>query len=173
MAPEQSIDVFDALQTSSRELNAALAGISESQAAASPAPGRWSVLECLEHVVTVEERFLGRLEQAERTSPQTADKDREAQLSAMAASRAKRAEAPEPARPSGRFTNLAEALHEFNAVRTRSLRFVQDHAADLYSLSAEHPRFGHLNGAELLLIVAGHAQRHADQIREVTATLAR
>jgi hypothetical protein len=41
---------------------AAVAGITETQAAARPDPERWSVLDCVEHVTAVEERFLGWLE---------------------------------------------------------------------------------------------------------------
>ena len=44
--------------------------------------------------------------------------------------------------------------------------------SDLYSVSIEHARFGVMNGVELLHTIAGHARRHAEQIREVRANLA-
>jgi hypothetical protein len=50
---------------------------------------------------------------------------------------------------------------------------VRPRATDLYSLAAEHPRFGPRNGLEMLLIISGHAQRHAEQIRETKAAVAK
>jgi uncharacterized damage-inducible protein DinB len=173
MAPEERSEIVQTLENSRQELNAAVKSVSESQASASPGAGRWSVLECLEHVTAVEERFLQRLEQAERTAAPRSDKQREAELSALVTDRAQRAQAPEPVRPAGRFTSAAQALQQFNAVRTRTIQFADERAADLYSLAADHPRFGPRNGIEMLLILAGHAQRHAEQIREATAAVGR
>jgi uncharacterized damage-inducible protein DinB len=173
MAAEVRSEIVQALEHSREELNAAVIGVSESQAAASPGAERWSVLECLEHITAVEERFLRRLEQAARTAAPRSDKQREAELAALVADRAQRAQAPEPVRPAGRFTSMAQALEHFNAVRTRTIRFAEERATDLYSLAAEHPRFGPRNGLEMLLIISGHAQRHAEQIREAKATVAK
>ena len=89
---------------------------------------------------------------------------------AMIPDRSVRAKAPDPTLPTGRWT-LAEAIDEFNARRSRSIRFAEEHCDDLYSLATEHPRFGPMNGVELLIITAGHAQRHAEQIRETRAAL--
>jgi len=54
------------LEDSRKVFHEAAAGISESQASTSPGEGRWSVLQCTEHVTIVEERFLGFLENAGR-----------------------------------------------------------------------------------------------------------
>jgi DinB superfamily len=172
MAPEERSELVNTLENSREEFNTAASGISESQARVSPEAGRWSVLQCVEHVTIVEERFLSRLEGAGRTAAPPVNKEREAHLAARVINRTERAEAPEPVRPAGRFTSLAEALAGFNAARTRTVRFAEAQGAGIYSLASEHPRFGPLNGAELLVIMAGHARRHAEQIREVRAALA-
>jgi len=52
-----------------------------------------------------------------------------------------------------------------------TLQFARERAADLYMIASVHPAFGPLNGVEALMIIAGHAQRHAEQIREVRAAL--
>ena len=170
MAKERS-ELVQTLENSREEFNAAAGGISELQASVRAEPGRWSVLECVEHVTIVEERFLSRLEGAGQTATPPADKQREADLAARVTNRAERAQAPEPVRPSGRFSSLAEALDGFNAARTRTVQFAEGQGNAVYSLASEHPRFGPLNGAELLIIMAGHARRHAAQIREVRAAL--
>lgn len=171
MAPEERSEIAGILEHSREDFNAAVAGCSETQASTRPEPGRWSVLECVEHVTVVEQIFLGRLEGAERKDGLTIDKQREVDLLARVVSRENRAQAPDPVQPTGRFTSLAEALEQFNAARTRTMRVAADRAADLYGLASEHPRFGPLNGTELLVIIAGHARRHAAQIREIKAAL--
>ena len=168
MAPQERIDIVQVLEDGRREFNAA-AAVPESLASACPEPGRWSVLECVEHVGTVEDRFLGWLQNAKRMESPRVDPEREADLAVRVRDRTNRVEAPQVVRPAGRFTSLAEALAYFNAARSRTIQFAEERAADLYSLAADHPRFGALNGVELLVLMAGHALRHADQIREIKA----
>lgn len=171
MAPEGRSEIVQKLEDTRRELNAAVESLSDTHAAAKPGADRWSVIECLEHVTAVEERFLKRLQDAERLDAPRSDKQRETELSAMVTNRSRRAEAPVPVRPVGRFTSVVEALQHFNNVRDNTIRFAEERAADLYSLAADHPRFGPRNGVEMLLILAGHAQRHAEQIREARAAV--
>ena len=154
----------------------AAAEVSEAQAKLSPAPGRWSVLDCVEHIVFVEGRFLGWLQNPETqpAPPPPAppiDKQREVQILSRVASRANRVQAPEAVHPAGRFATLAEALEQFHAVRARSIAFAESRGADLYSLAARHPFFGPLNGAEVMLLMAAHSRRHAAQIDEVRSAL--
>jgi hypothetical protein len=130
------------------------------------------VLECVEHVVLAEERFLGWLEKGTEVETAEVNPEKEAQLAAAVTNRVNRAQAPEAAQPKGRFNSLAEGLAAFDATRNRSVQFVQQRGAKLYQLIAEHPRFGPMNGAEFVQIIAGHARRHAEQMREVRASLA-
>lgn len=171
MAPETRSEILQMLEDSRQEFNDSVAGLSEAQAQASPAAGRWSVLQCVEHVTVVEERFLGRLEQAPLLPEPRVDQQKEADLIARIPNRSARAEAPEAVWPAGRFPTLAEALAQFNAGRARTLRFAEQRAADLHSLATEHARFGPMNGIEMLLIIAGHGRRHAAQIRETREAL--
>jgi len=171
MAPEERSEIVQVLEDSRKVFNDAAGGLSESQASTSPAEGRWSVLQCVEHVTTVEERFLGFLEQAGRLDSPVIDSNKEADLMARVTDRTARAMAPEPVRPSGRFNSLAEAVAGFNAARTRTISYATERAAELSAMACQHPRFGPMNGRELCMIIAGHARRHAEQIREVRAAL--
>src|SRR5215813_1766512 len=105
MTPEQRTDLVEALEKSRQEFQAAAADVSEEHARAKPEPGRWSVLECVEHVTVVEERFLGRLEAAPRLESPRVDKEKEAELAVRVPNRPTKAEAPEPVRPTGRFSS--------------------------------------------------------------------
>lgn len=171
MAPEVRKEIVQVLENSRREFTEAAGGLTDGQAGLCPETGRWSVLECIEHVTIVEGRFLGWLEQAKHLPTATVDRDKEARMAALVTDRSRRAEAPEAVRPAGRFTHLSQALEEFNAARTRTVRFTEEHCGDLYSVEVVHPRFGAMNGAEFVRIIAGHAQRHAAQIREARTAL--
>lgn len=171
MTPREKIEIVPMLEDSREEFMASVRGMSEAEACEKPDRDRWSVLECAEHVAIVEERFLKRLEMAPRLNAPRVDRQKEAELAVRVPDRSVRAQAPELARPTGRFSSLAEALAQFSANRVQTIRFAKDRAAELYWLSLEHPRFGPVNGSEFLVIVAGHARRHAAQIREARAAL--
>jgi hypothetical protein len=171
MAPKERSEIVENLERSRQEFIAAVAGLTEAQANIRPDPARWSVLDCVEHVATVEERFLGWLTAAQKLEAPRVDKEKEAGLMARVPDRSTRVKAPEAVVPNGRFKTLAQALEQFNAGRTRSVQFAEDRCDDLYCLASEHPRFGPVNGVELLIITAGHSRRHAEQIRETRAAL--
>lgn len=171
MTPETRTDAVQLLEDSREELESAVSGISEAQAGQRPEPGRWSVLECVEHLALVEERFLGRLREAGRLAETRIDKQRESDLLARVINRTARAQSPEAVQPANRFATLAQAVEEFRAARARTIRFAQEGGQELYSLGVEHARFGAMNGAEFIRVIAGHVQRHAAQIREVRAAL--
>jgi DinB superfamily len=171
MAPQEASDFIESLEKSRQELLAAAASVPEARANTKPESGRWSVLECLEHVTIAEEKLLARLEAAPRLEQVTVDKRKEADLAIRIPNRATRAEAPEAVRPTGQMVGLAEALQRFSAARSRTIQFAATRGADLYGVSAQHFRFGMLNGAEWMVLLAGHARRHAEQIREVKNAL--
>lgn len=172
MAPQERSEIVHNLERSREEFLAAVAGLTDEQAKAKPDPERWSVLECVEHVATVEERFLGWLEQAQKLDARRMDREKELRLMAMIPDRSVRLKAPEAAVPTGQYTKLADAVAQFEALRARSIRFAEK-PGDLYCLASQHPRWGEVNGVELLIIIAGHARRHGEQIREIRAALER
>jgi uncharacterized damage-inducible protein DinB len=171
MAPEQEVEIIKQLEQSREDLHAAVEGMNESEARSRPAEGRWSVLECLEHVATVERRFLSRLEGAGQLES-LIDPQREGGVLAMVTDRSQRRQAPEPVQPAGRFASLADALKDFDSTRAEVIAFAQARHAELRTIGAEHAIFGRVTGYELMLIIAGHACRHAAQIREARTALA-
>ena len=123
MESHEKDNIVAMLERSRSEVNAAAAGIPAAQEKASPGEGRWSVLDCAEHIAIVEGRFLSWLETAERVETPQISKEKEAQLRERIVNRGQKAEAPDPAKPTGRFPSLAEALEHFNAARTRTIEF--------------------------------------------------
>jgi uncharacterized damage-inducible protein DinB len=171
MSPESRTEIVQILKNGRQEFLESVSGLSEADVQAHPQAGRWSVLECVEHVNGVEERFLSRLQNAAREGAPPMDKQKETELLARIKNRTTRAEAPEPVRPIGRYQTLAEALAQFQAARARTIRFAEEQSAHLYSMTESHPRFGTLNGTEMLILITAHALRHAEQIRELRADL--
>src|SRR5688572_16716206 len=157
--------LVDSLEDGRRQLVASVSGLTDQAAAARPAADRWSVLECLEHIASVEHRFLGFATGDTYDIPRI-DPARERLLAEQVVDRSTRREAPEAVVPAGRFQSLTAALAAFNEARDTSVRFAQDQGDRLYTIKAAHPRFGELNGAELLHLIIGHALRHLAQIRE-------
>ena len=171
MGPAHRSEIIDILEKSTEDFHAAVSGLPESLANSRPEENRWSVLECIEHVATVEEVFLKRLAGGEHTEAPPEDKEKEVALAARIVDRSSRRQAPETVLPKGRFASVAEGLERFNTARAHSMQFAREHAADLYTLASAHPVFGALNGVEAMIILANHSRRHAEQIREVRAAL--
>lgn len=155
------------LEAGRRDFLEATRDISAERAAAKPLDEGWTVLECIEHVVAVEKRYLGWIASGTAIEPRR-DGDREMRLFATIRNRLTKLEAPEALRPHGRFDTLPAAVAEFNAARDQSVLAAKERGDAIYAIGAKHPRFGNLNGAELLHLMDGHARRHADQIREAS-----
>ncbi|HXP85066.1 MAG TPA: DinB family protein [Bryobacteraceae bacterium] len=172
MSPQEKSEIVDLLESGRAELVAAAAGLSEAHAKTRPAPDRWSVLECIEHVTFVEGRFLGRLEESPAGDPVAPDQAKEAAIIARALDRTNRFNAPEAIHPTGKYASVAEALAAFHAMRDRSVQFAAQQGPRLYALSTTHPVMGVLNGAEALILIASHGRRHTAQMHEAIAALA-
>jgi len=165
---EPNGELLEALANGQAALRDSLAGISEEAAAARPSEGRWSVLECVEHAGIAEEMMLARLMKAVPCEP-SRNESRERAILTRGANRSRRVAAPDGAGPVGRFSTLAAVWEYFAAVRRRTEAFVREYPGDLRALSANHPLIGPVNGHELVLIMAVHPVRHAEQIREIRA----
>jgi uncharacterized damage-inducible protein DinB len=163
--------ILKLLAESRDALLAAAAGLSDEQAKIRPAPDRWSVLDCVEHVAFVEHGLFTLLTANLVPAEPSGDRSREALFLREATNRARKFTAPERAHPTGKFLTLAAALEKFCQARARSTEFVEHCELDLRAHSAPHPVLGSVTGQEFLIVLALHPARHAAQIREVRQTL--
>ena len=162
------MSLITTLERGRRDFLEATTELSDAQALAKPSPDGWSVLECIEHVVALEQRYVHSLLNGTPVPPRR-DPDKEFRLFTAVRNRLSKIEAPEAFRPTGRFRTLSAALAEFNSTRDRTLDEAARLGDALYSVGIRHPYFGLVNGAELIQIIDAHARRHADQIRETAA----
>ena len=156
------------LRDSGNAIRQATAGLNDAQAAFRPASGRWSALDCLEHVIVAEDfMFRAATEKRRPWDPASSNRHLDGLILHGGTDRSQKFQAPEPAEPKGRFPNLVAALAEFEKVRARTVAYVEQCSDDLRGFSAKHPLVGTLDCYQLLLIVALHPARHALQIHEV------
>jgi hypothetical protein len=167
MEPAEKQKMLEELERGSQALRDAVQGLGEEQAALRPGPDRWSVLDCVEHLVVVEEFLLRQVETATPAITPVGTARREALIAERAGDRTRRVPAPETVHPQARFATLAEAVERFAAVRARSVRFVEGCQIDLRRQATMHPLIGAVNCHEMLLMLALHPVRHAKQIVEI------
>ncbi len=175
MAPKISSDLIAELESSHRHFVESTHGLSDADAPRKPAEDRWSVVDCIEHLCITEGLGLKRMQTAEQAltgehPPPEPDFAREAAVAARVADRAGKLQGPPIAMPTGRFTTLEAALAEFLATRSRTIEYVNG-CSKLSALQIAHPVFGPLTGREYVILVAGHARRHAAQIAEIRAQI--
>jgi hypothetical protein len=137
-------------------------------------PDRWSPAEIVHHVALVERRLAQRLaqlvEQARALPPET---ETTSALSTKATTnvlnrtdRFVTSEATEP-----RDTDPTRVWGELMDARREVVSVVQrGDGLALGAVAAAHPRLGGFNGYEWIAFIGSHAARHADQIREMSAT---
>ena len=160
-------ELVEKLRSSSEEFLTAAEGIAEAQARAVPAAGGWSILECVEHIVVAETMLFERLSVGRTPLSAPLARNLEAAILGRGADRGRKFDAPDTARPTGRFATLEEALAAFRNVRAGCIAWVESSAEDLRGCSAAHPLFGPVTGYEMALMIAMHTRRHALQIREL------
>ena len=156
------------LERGRQEFLEAIDDIPDHRAKVKPSADGWSVLECIEHVIAVENRYLTWLS-ADATIVPKPDRVNELWLRVKIRNRRVKVEAPAEVQPKGRFSSLSEAIVEFKSVRDRSITFAKERAASLYSIGIKHPHFGNLNAVELFRLLDGHTHRHIEQIVETAA----
>jgi uncharacterized damage-inducible protein DinB len=161
--------------TESRERLLRMAqGLSREQLHYRPAPGRWTVAECLEHIATVEGRVLGLIQETLETgldsSKRSAMEGKDDTLVASVVGRMPRFQAPEFLAPTGRWPDN-QLLKEFEGARQQTRDFAASTRADLRRYFYKHPVFGELDLYQWLLLIAAHCDRHRAQSEEVMASL--
>ncbi len=145
--------------------------VSEEQSCFKPAPDRWSIQGCVEHLALAEHGLLRQI--IDNSKPADAPGSREKEtaiLSSRGGDRKEKFMAPERAQPTGRFGSLEEAVRQFTAARERTIVYVTSCSDDLHMRSTMHPLLGPMRCSELLAFIVVHPLRHAEQIREVKAS---
>jgi hypothetical protein len=149
----------------------AVKGLSDAQLNFKPAPDRWSVLECAQHIALTSQGLFGFVQQTLQTPNDSALKATvtDEQFIGMVEDRSHKAQAAEPFKPvHAPYKTLDETLNAFNAGRDSLINYVQTTHDDLRGHIAELP-FAKIDAYQAILLVSAHTNRHTQQIEEVKA----
>jgi len=150
----------------------ATAGLSEAQWNFKPGPDRWSVAEVVEHIAAAEDFLMAMVTNQVMKGPaRPAGDDVKAiddLVVAKIPDRSKKAQAPEPIRPTNRYGSPQASLKHFTDARAQTEAFLKT-PDDLREHAIDSPMGKKLDGYEWVLFVAGHSERHTKQINEVKA----
>jgi len=171
MNEEEKLQLIESLRVGREKLINAVNGVSEQLASTRPETDRWSILECVEHLILAEDYMFGRLKVARSSSGPVINALREKAIREKGHDRTRRVNSPDVAIPSGRYATLEEARQIFLASRQRTIEFVETCTEDLRARLTDHPLIGQVNCYETLLIMAAHPFRHSEQISEVRKAL--
>jgi len=138
-------------------LQATIAAIPEEALDRSPGAGEWTVRQIVCHLADAElvgaVRLRMVLGQDEPTLPLYAQEGWAERMHYAAA---------DPAA-------LAQALHQFWTLREGTTRLLRRAAPEAWEAVGMHPLRGRMSLKDLVLLYAGHAEDHIDQIRRATA----
>lgn len=162
--------VLEALAVNSESFHDMIEGLTPEQLAFQESPDRWSIAGIAEHIVITETFFESTIQEVLASEPMVHAADSGAtdeQIVAAMADRTQKFQAPDIAQPTGKYTTADEILADFDARRAMTVEMVNNADVDLRSVGSEHPALGMLDGAQWVLFVASHADRHLDQMQQV------
>ena len=172
MTVQERQEILNSLESGKAALRKVLQGVTEEMAARAPAPGSWSILGCVEHLVISEDYLFRQIAESAQADAPLINERREAAIPVRGLDRSRRMESPPQGSPSGLFPTLSEAVERFMANRERTIKFVRGNTEDLRSRITSHPMMGTVNCHEMLQSIAVHCLRHVQQIQEAKAALA-
>lgn len=148
-------------------------GLSDAQMQFKPAPDRWSVSQCVEHIILAEKELFA-MEQQTVKQPANPEKRKNIKITDQdlvkgIVDRSHKAKAQESAVPKGVYSTSAEAIQAFTTQRDGIIDYVKGTSDDLRNHVMEGSPLGSIDTYQFLLFIAGHSARHTKQIEEVKA----
>jgi uncharacterized damage-inducible protein DinB len=174
LTPEERAKASDYLKQTQKDFLAAIQGVSEAQWKFKAAPDRWSIAETAEHI-TVTEQFIwdlvtGKIMKSPAAPEKKAEvKGKEEMIMTKIPDRSRKAQAPEPLKPTGRWATREALAKEFESIRAKEIAYVNDTKEDLRSHFEEHPAVKTMDAWQWLIFNGAHCKRHTAQILEVKA----
>ena len=167
------------LKQSKDDLHKTVKGLNEEQLKWKPAPERWSVRECVEHLALAEDFLKQLIHEKVMVAPAAPGKKTAAQIKEgddmlyqRIPDRSQKAQAPEPTRPGGttNWNNFKDVLSSFDTRRKATIEEVKSSKEDLRAHMMDSPIVKEMDAYQWYLLIALHTQRHTAQAKEVIAT---
>jgi len=146
-----------------------IAGLTEAQWKFKPAPNRWSIAECAEHIAISEDSLFEFMKKILQGPAQPANRagleEKDQEVLEFSVDRTKKEQAPAFLQPTGRWASREELIAHFKKSRDHTIAYVRDTQDDLRG----HFISSGTDAYQWLLVIAGHTERHVAQINEVKA----
>jgi hypothetical protein len=159
------------LEATKKDVLDATAGLSPAQWNFKPAPDRWSIAECMEHIAAAEDFIRDNIVNGVMKAPPVPGRDVaaiDAGILENVPARKTKVQAPDPIKPTNRYGSPEGSIKHFVESRAITEDFLKttpglrDHAAD-------SPSGAKWDAYEFILLIAAHSERHTNQIKEVKA----
>ena len=150
-------------------------GLTDDQLNFKPAPDRWSVAQCMEHIAAAEDYLYAVINDKVMKSPGLAEPfdatkahELDAKVKAGITDRSQKAQAPEPLVPTNRYGSAWQSWQHFVESRKRTIEFVEKENG-LRARALDSPVAKNMDAYQWVLFIAAHSERHTKQIAEVRA----
>jgi len=148
-----------------------IAGLSDAQWNFKPAPDRWSIAECAEHIAVSDDSLFDLMRQTLK-SPAALEKKsavKDEFILQVVPDRSVKAKAPEFLQPKRRWPDRETLIAHFKQSRDRNIAYIQTTEDDLRSHFMDHPLLKTIDAYQVMLLLSAHCERHTAQIDEVKA----
>lgn len=166
--------IITALQTTQQLLHETVDGLTDAQLTFKPDADRWSIAECVEHIVLVERSIFRAIQhgisQAAEPEKRSEIKISDVDLVKATRGRTRRLAAQSYFVPTGKYGDTAATMALFDQVRATDIDFAKTTDSDLRTHYFDHFVVGRLDLYQALLLIASHGERHRKQINDVIAT---
>jgi hypothetical protein len=159
------------LESTRKNIEEAIKGLSDAQWNFKAAPDRWSIAQCVEHIAATEDKLQGFVIEQVMKAPAAPDRDVvkiDAMVMTMIPDRSQKRQAPEELKPTNRFGGPDASLKHFEESRAKTEDLLKN-TPDLRGHALDSPMGVKLDAYEWILFIGGHSERHTKQILEVKA----
>jgi hypothetical protein len=159
------------LESTKKDVLDATKDLSPAQWNFKPAPDRWSIAECMEHIAAAEDYIRGAVVEHVMLAPAAPGRDVAAIDAAIienVPARTTKRQAPDEIKPTNRFGSPQGSIDHFIESRAKTEAFVKD-TPGLRDHAADAPDGHKWDAYEFVLLIAAHSERHTNQIKEVKA----
>ena len=166
--------LLDYFQQTTNNLKQSVKGLSEAQMQYKAAPDKWSISQCLEHIILTEKALFEMSQElmkkpanpARRKDVKVTDED----LMAGITNRSKKAKATKDLEGKGRYTDPKQALNDLMKERSKVLNYISNTSAESMRNHIDDSPFGAIDAYQSFIFIAGHSARHTLQIEEVKSS---
>lgn len=163
--------LLDYFEKTYDDLSKSVNGLSPEQLQFKSSDDRWSISQCLEHIILTEKMFFEQTEASMKLPPNPerraemkfADKD----LIKIMTDRSQKIKAPSALIGKGVYDDPQKAMEDFKTQREKILAFIRETPVEELRNHIGDLPFGPADTYQSLLFMAGHSARHTKQIEEV------